>query len=164
MQRRSGKGLAHIAPPIGQHFSSMSLSEKPSRLNQRLLGVTNRVWAIVFLFLFIIGFTHYILPAQDVQQPRFNHPTMGLKSKNYLNKTQIETEPNPFDFCPVFGPGDEIGKKYGALTLSQSRLHLGSGGRIQRVIHKALLGQPVTISVLGGSGEHLIYKTGPPIP
>lgn len=153
MQRRSGKGLAHIAPPIGQHFSSMSLSKKPSRLNQRSLGVTNRVWAIIILFLFIIGFIHYILPAQNVPQPRFNHPTMGLKAKNYLNKTQIEIEPNPFDFCPVFGPGDEIGKKYGPLTLSQSRLHLGSGGRIHRVIHKALLGQPVTISVLGGSGK-----------
>jgi hypothetical protein len=128
----------------------MSLSEKPSRLNQRSLGVTNRVWAIILLFLFIIGFTRWILPTQNEPQPRFNH-SIGLKAKNYLNKTQIEIEPNPFNFCPVFGPGDEIGKKYGALTLSQSRLHLGSGGRIQRVIHKALLGQPVTMSVLGGS-------------
>jgi len=152
MQRRAGKGMA-IAPPIGQYPSMPPSSEKASRLNQRSFGVTNRIWVIVFVFLFLIAFTNYILPSHHAPQPRFNYPTSGLKSKNYLNKTQVETEPNPFDFCPVFGPGDKIGTKYGALTLSQSRLHLGSGGRVQRVIHKALLGQPVTISVLGGSGE-----------
>lgn len=76
--------------------------------------------------------------------------------KNYLhgvnnpigNSSEVA---NPFDFCPVFGPKDDIAKKYGVVPLSQSRLHLGSGGRVHRVIHKALLGQPVTISVLGGS-------------
>jgi hypothetical protein len=155
MQRRPGKGMA-IAPPAGQYLSIPSSSEKMSRLNQRSFGVTNRIWAIVFLFIFIITFTHYILPTHHAPQPRFNYSTSGLKSKNYLNKTQVETEPNPFEFCPVFGPGDEIGRKYGALTLSQSRLHLGSGGRVQRVLHKALLGQPVTISVLGGSGEFFV--------
>ena len=31
-------------------------------------------------------------------------------------------------------------------------MHLGSGARIQRVLNKALAGQSVTISVLGGSG------------
>lgn len=155
MQRRVGKGLAHIAPPAGQHSSPMSpSSEKSSRLNHRFCGVTNRIWVILILFLFIVGFTHFILPnTHNTPPPRFNYPASGLKAKNYLNKTQEGQEPNPFDFCPVFGPGDEIGKKYGPLTLSQSRLHLGSGGRVQRVIHKALLGQPVTISVLGGSGE-----------
>lgn len=153
MQRRAGKGMA-IAPPTGQFPSMLPSSEKTSRLNQRSFGVTNRIWLIVSLFLFIVTFTNYILPAHHAPQPRFNYSTSGLKSKNYLNKTQVQNEPNPFEFCPVFGPGDEIGMKYGALTLSQSRLHLGSGGRVQRVIHKALLGQPVTISVLGGSGEH----------
>jgi hypothetical protein len=42
--------------------------------------------------------------------------------------------------------------KYGAITLSQSRLHVGSGARLQRVISRALKGHPVTISVIGGSG------------
>ena len=55
-------------------------------------------------------------------------------------------------FCPSYSPGDEIGAKYGAITLSKSRMHLGSGARIQRVLNKALAGQSVTISVLGGSG------------
>ena len=155
MQRRAGKGMA-IAPPTGRYTSMSPSSEKTSRLNQRSFGVTNRIWAIVFLFIFIIAFTNYILPPHHAPQPRFNYLTSGLKSKNYLNKTQGRTEQNPFDFCPVFGPGDEIGKKYGALTLSQSRLHLGSGGRVQRVIHKALLGQPVTISVLGGSSKSFV--------
>jgi hypothetical protein len=59
--------------------------------------------------------------------------------------------PNPFPFCPSYGPGDELGKQYGVLVLEQSRLHLGSGARVQGVIQKALAGQPVTISVLGGS-------------
>lgn len=162
MQRRNGKGLAHITPPTGHHhgrLTEMSPSEKSSRFNQRSLGVTNRIWAILLLFLFIIIFTHYALPSNNTHNThRYNYLDTGLKSKNYLNKTREGPEPNPFEFCPVFGPGDEIGKKYGPLTLSQSRLHLGSGGRVQRVIHKALLGQPITISVLGGSGTctHLL--------
>jgi hypothetical protein len=144
-----------IAAPTGQYASMSPTSDKSSRLNQRSFGVTNRIWAIVFVFLFIVAFTNYILPPHHTPQPRFNYLT-GLKSKNYLNKTHVENDPNPFAFCPMFGPGDEIGKKYGSLALSQSRLHLGSGGRVQRVIHKALLGQPVTISVLGGSGKSMM--------
>lgn len=133
-------------------------SERSSRLNQRSFGVTNRIWAIIALFIFIVSFTRYILPPVGPGHAgtgvRF--PQSALKAKNYLNRTGMEG--NPFEFCPVFGPGDEIGRKYGGMTLSQTRLHLGSGGRIQRVIHKALLGQPVTISVLGGSGASLSWS------
>ena len=32
-------------------------------------------------------------------------------------------------------------------------MHTGSGARVQRVVQKAMAGLPVTISVLGGSGE-----------
>ncbi|EGO01271.1 hypothetical protein SERLA73DRAFT_134595 [Serpula lacrymans var. lacrymans S7.3] len=120
-------------------------SEKRSRLNQKYLGVTNRIWIIVFVFLCIIAFTHYALPSQP--PPRRVFISTHLEPKNYLN----ETDHNPFEFCPVFGPGDELAEKYGAIPLSQSRLHLGSGARLHRVIHKALLGQPVVMSVLGGS-------------
>jgi hypothetical protein len=67
-----------------------------------------------------------------------------------------EAAPNPFDFCPVYGPGDEIGLKHGAATLGRTRLHLGTGARVQRVLNRALTGQPVTISILGGSGELLL--------
>jgi hypothetical protein len=153
MQRRPGKALAHIAPPIQSPSSSSSSEvEKVSVLNQRLFGVTNRIWIIISVFLFLVAFTHFVLPK--------NHPvhheaysTANLKPKNYINSS--DTEPNPFAFCPLFGPGDDIGAKYGSLTLSQSRLHLGSGARIQRVIHRALLGHPITISVVGGSGESI---------
>ena len=164
MQRRTGKGLAHIAPPTPHNLHhllpDMSPSEKSSRFNQRSFGVTNRIWAILLLFLFIVTFTHYALPSGNTHNTlhRHNYLNTGLKSKNYLNKTHEGSEPNPFGFCPVFGPGDEIGKKYGPLPLSQSRLHLGSGGRVQRVIHKALLGQPITISVLGGSGAYTHFS------
>jgi hypothetical protein len=37
-------------------------------------------------------------------------------------------------------------------------MHVGTGGRVQRVINRALTGQPVTISVLGGSGEYSRVK------
>ena len=145
MQRR--KGQAHISPPSSSPSSAMS-DEKHSRLNQRNFGVKNRIWLILFLFVFIVSLTHYVLPATPKYEP---FSTVHLKSKNYLNNTV--QEPNPFEFCPVYGPGDALGAKYGALTLSQSRMHLGSSARVNRVINRALAGQPVTISVLGGSGE-----------
>lgn len=152
MQRRLGKGQAHIAVPQSNSPGMGSDTDKVSRLNQRSFGVTNRIWLIVSLFLFIIAFTHFVLPStHPAPTVHSSYSTANLKIKNYLNSS--ETEPNPFDFCPIYGPGDEIGAKYGALTLSQSRLHLGSGARIQRVLQRALSGQPVTISIIGGSGE-----------
>jgi hypothetical protein len=123
-------------------------NDKVSRLNQRSFGVTNRIWLILGLFLFLLTFTHYIgVPTANT--PTYTFSNLNLTPRNYLNAS--ETAPNPFDFCPVYGPGDEIGLKHGAVTLGKTRLHLGSGTRIQRVLNKALTGQPVTISILGGS-------------
>jgi len=125
-------------------------SEKFSRFHQRSsFGVTNRIWAIVGAILFIFGCTHYILPSTHSTATKNPYSNLNLKAKNYLNTTEPQT--NPFDFCPPYGPGDEIGAKYGALVLSQSRMHLGSSARVQRVLSRALAGQPVTISVIGGS-------------
>ncbi|KAG6816090.1 hypothetical protein H0H87_008752 [Tephrocybe sp. NHM501043] len=123
--------------------------EKGSRLNQRNFGVTNRIWIILAFFLFIIVFSHFALPTTPVVPPRPQFSSLNLKTKNYLNSS--ETEANPFDFCPIYGPGDEIGAKYGAQALSKSTMHVGSGERVQRVLNRALAGQPVTISILGGS-------------
>ncbi|KAL4269320.1 Cap64p [Pleurotus pulmonarius] len=135
---------AHIRPPRSPPLT-MGSEEKP-RLAQRSLGVTNRIWLIVGLIIVVLTLTHFILPSTSSQ----NAPVQKiLKSKNYLNASQ--NDPNPFPFCPLYGPGDDIGNKYGALALSQSRMHLGSGARIQRVLQRALSGQPVTISVIGGS-------------
>lgn len=72
-----------------------------------------------------------------------------LTPRDYLNASQAD--PAPFDFCPVFGPGDPVTERRGQWGLLKSRLHQGSNARIQKVIHKALSGSPVTISVLGGS-------------
>lgn len=69
--------------------------------------------------------------------------------RNYLNNTL--TDPAPFDFCPVFGPGDAIAARRGQFELLRSRVHMGSGARIQRVLRKAFAGEPTAISVIGGS-------------
>ncbi|KAJ6463977.1 hypothetical protein C8R45DRAFT_1024810 [Mycena sanguinolenta] len=149
MQRRTGKREAHISPLLSRPPSSGmgSDNDKVSRLNQRSLGVTNRIWLIIGLFLFLLTLTHYIVPTTPT--PTYTFSNLNLTPRNYLNAS--EAAPNPFDFCPAYGPGDEIGLKHGAVTLGKTRLHMGSGARIQRVLNKALTGQPVTISILGGS-------------
>jgi hypothetical protein len=118
------------------------------------MGIRNRKWIIMFLVIFIIAATLFIWPtisgSAGVVQIYSN---AGLKAKNYFNAT--DSDPNPFSFCPNYGPDDELGTKYGAVTLSKSRFHIGSGARIQRVLNRALAGQPVTISVLGGSSKSL---------
>ena len=159
MHRRSaGRGVAHIAPPFASDRMG-SLSEKvPSRLNSKTLGVTNRIWLILSLFIALIFCTRFVLPLES-QQPRHRLLHSDLKPKNYLNVT--EGDPVPFSFCPALGPGDEIAKKYGPMALAKTRLHLGSGARVQRVISRALAGHPVTISVVGGSGEYMFHSISP---
>ena len=134
-------------------------NEKPSsRLNQRTFGVTNRIWLIISLFLSLIALTRFILPSSPADNYYYRHHSHSyaahLKPTNYLNISE-EVGETPFEFCPTFGPGDELAAKHGALAVSKSWLHLGSGARVQKVIHKAMLGQPVTISIIGGSGQCL---------
>ncbi|KIK93684.1 hypothetical protein PAXRUDRAFT_828723 [Paxillus rubicundulus Ve08.2h10] len=126
---------------------------------QRSFGVPNRIWGLLLAFVSIVALTRHLRPSSHYRPLPFS--TVGLVPKNYLHEANYfaansseeggGVSGNPFDFCPVFGPGDDIAEKYGVIPLAQSRLHLGSGGRVHRVIHKALLGQPVTMSVLGGS-------------
>ncbi|KAF9231772.1 hypothetical protein BU15DRAFT_55760 [Melanogaster broomeanus] len=160
MQRRSGlgKGLARIAPPSPHPLTGMAVSSTRSQWYRlRLLGMHNRIWILLLVFMSVVALTRYILPSSH-QQPKL-FTTVGLIPKNYLheanyfatNSSTDEVAGNPFNFCPVFGPGDDVAEKHGVMALAQSRLHLGSGGRVHRVIHKALLGQPITMSVLGGS-------------
>jgi hypothetical protein len=125
-------------------------SEKPSsRFSQRSLGVTNRIWVLLVIIIVVVSCTHLIWPTIGTAVVVKNYSNADVKAKNYFNAT--EAGPNPFEFCPIYGPGDELGAKYGAGPLSKSRLHIGSGERVQRVLNQALAGQPVTISVLGGS-------------
>jgi hypothetical protein len=160
MQRRmASKGQAHISPPRGSPTRMGGRdSEKQSRLNRRSLGVTNRIWIILALILSILLLSRYILSSSSAPSAS-GHRLLSsdLKPKNYLNVTELQLRGSPFPFCPVFGEGDEVGKKYGALALTKTRLHLGSGARIQRVLNKAMSGLPVTISVIGGSGMCLIH-------
>jgi hypothetical protein len=146
MQRRAGRGQAHISPP--QHMGS-----DQEKANGRPLGFRNRKCVLLFIVIFIIAATLFISPLSGSGNVVQIYSNADLKAKNYFNMT--ENGPNPFPFCPNYGPDDELGTKYGAVLLSKSRFHLGSGDRIQRVLNRALAGQPVTISVLGGSGESL---------
>lgn len=132
-----------------------SLSEKPvSRLSQKSLGVTNRIWLILAVFLTLVLFTRHILPS-DPSNPQHRLLNQDSKPRNYLNVT--EGDPVPFSWCPALGPTDELASKYDPISLSKTRLHLGSGARIQRVITRALSGHPVTISVVGGSSESYLH-------
>ncbi|KAK2463361.1 hypothetical protein APHAL10511_004672 [Amanita phalloides] len=129
-----------------------SNQEKHSRLSHRNLGVTNRIWLIVALFVSIILITHFVLPSHDLASFQPTYSNANLKAKNYLQASETKDPlPIPFDFCPAYGPRDEVGSKYGAVRLGQSRQHLGSGSRVQRVLNRALGGFPITISVIGGS-------------
>ena len=119
----------------------------------RPIGVRNRLCVVLILLIFIIAVALFTWPIRDSRPDAQVYSNAGLKSKNYFNST--EDDPNPFLFCPNYGPDDELGTKYGAVTLSKSRFHLGSGDRVQRVLNRALAGQPVTISILGSSSEWL---------
>lgn len=134
-----------------------------SRLNQRTFGLTNRIWIILLLLSFILFFTRLIIPPAPPVSPLGPHVaynSANLRPRKYFrthdangNETEEGEADNPFAFCPQFGPGDKIGEDYGAHALLRTRVHLGSGARVQKVLHKAMSGLPVTISVLGGSGE-----------
>ena len=88
------------------------------------------------LLLFVLSFTDFIWPSLGTSTLVQVYSNADLKSKNYFNAT--EAGPNSFEFCLIYGPGEELGRKYGALTLSKSRLHKGSGARVQRVRNQAL--------------------------
>jgi len=149
MQRRTGKSAAHISAPLPPSRTG-SPSEKPtSRLNQKSLGVTNRIWLILILFVALILFTRSVLP-HDNQASRRRQLNADLKPKNYLNITAGDTTV-PFPFCPSLGAGDEIAAKYDPISLMKTRFHTGSGARVQRVINRAMSGYPVTMSIVGGS-------------
>lgn len=154
MQRRTvGKTQAHISPPNGSSSTMGGQDSEKSRLSRRNFGVTNRIWIILSLILSIFLLSRYILSSSSSSSAS-GHRLLSsdLKPKNYLNATELQQRGSPFAFCPVYGEGDEVGKKYSALALTKTRLHLGSGARIQRVVNKALNGLPVTVSVIGGSG------------
>ncbi|KAF8523701.1 hypothetical protein BU17DRAFT_43654 [Hysterangium stoloniferum] len=119
----------------------------PSRLQQRTLGLTHRIWVLVCIIIFFF-LCMRLFASSDVEQRHRIFTNSNLTPKDYLNSSDMAV---PFDFCPLYGPGDPLAEKYGSHALSKSKLHVGSGARVHKVIRKALAGLPVTISVLGGS-------------
>jgi hypothetical protein len=114
------------------------------------LGISNRIWLALGG---IVGlFTLSRLLAGPATPSSLYSKHQYLSPQDYLNAST--SDPAPFDFCPVFGPGDEIAERRGQWSLLRSRVHTGSGARIQRVVQKAMAGDPITISVLGGSGGY----------
>jgi len=127
-------------------------SSMQSRLHNKTLASPARIWALLAALLVLSFLTRSFIHQSPAQSHSLYNRDI-LHPRNYLNASA--SAPAPFDFCPVHGPGDIIGQKYGVHLMSKSRIHTGSGARIHRVIHKALSGLPVTISVLGGSSEYI---------
>lgn len=151
MQRRANirapdTSSQRIPSPSMDNRSSASRATKA--LHQSL---TPRITIFLLIIFSLLVFTRLSFLPSDSNKygPRHGLTSSNLHPHDYLNASAHD--PAPFEFCPIHGPGDKLGKKYGAAALSRTQLHLGSGARIQRLIHKAMHGLPVTISVLGGS-------------
>ncbi|TXT03892.1 hypothetical protein VHUM_04315 [Vanrija humicola] len=110
-------------------------------------GLSQRAWLALTVVVGFVLFTKLIM-TNDTHTHHTHDPTFIIP-RDYLNNSA--TDRAPFDFCPVFGPGDAIAARRGQFELLRSRLHLGTGNRVQRVLRKAMSGMPITISVLGGS-------------
>jgi hypothetical protein len=146
--------------PFASRDRSPSLTDKPRRLSKSSASSLTRrlplLLAVLFT-LYILG--RLFLPNKSSNTPSRRGTSAELQAqqpRDYLNESS--SNPAPFSFCPIFGPGDELGDKYGAVALTRTILHVGTGARVQRVIRKAMSGLPITISVLGGSGESQFYS------
>lgn len=125
------------------------MNEKSPRMGTNALS---RTYCVALAILALVFLSALALSRDSIPLHLPKHAltdAYALRPHDYLNASA--SDPAPFDFCPIYGPGDDLALKYGATVLSRTRMHSGSGARIQRVIHKALSGLPVTISVLGGS-------------
>lgn len=134
---------------LSSHRSSPSQSA-PKPLHTSL---TPRITLFLLIVFVLFLFTRLALFDQDSSFSAGGHRFLSSRHKlvprDYLNASA--SDPAPFEFCPHFGPGDDLATLYGNGPLHRSLLHSGSGARVQRVIHKAMRGQPLAISVLGGS-------------
>lgn len=114
----------------------------------------HRLWLLVVVLVVLVTLTHFALPSTQSPSVQPYSPAT-LTPIDYFNSSDAQT--SPFAFCPPYGPGDALAAQYGAQMLSKTRMHLGSGDRVQRVINRALAGQPVTISIIGGSGVYVTH-------
>lgn len=116
-------------------------------------GFPPRLIAFFSLLLFILFFTGSLPFGHSSSSSVHSHHGFTqahlLTPHDYLNASL--SDPAPFAFCPVYGPGDEVANRRGQTGLLKSKIHTGTGARMQRVVRKALSGAPLTISVLGAS-------------
>lgn len=122
------------SPFIRPHLNGDSVDKKRP---VALFGTpsSNRIWAIFIGICVIFAITRLFTSSSTVKTSFYNQD--ALHPVNYLNTSQSAAAASPpFPFCPVHGPGDIIGNKYGAHSMAKSRLHLGSGARIQRLLHR----------------------------
>lgn len=144
--RRGEKGLSLSSLGFGMGLGGVRKGKGKSRL-----GLSQRGWMILTSVVGLILLIKLLLPSSaphEIHHAAHTHES-HLIPRDYLNNSRID--PAPFDFCPVFGPGDPITARRGQLELLKSRLHMGTGARVQRVLQKAMSGAPVTMSILGGS-------------
>ncbi|WVR08443.1 hypothetical protein IAU60_005498 [Kwoniella sp. DSM 27419] len=145
---RPGGGLQSRRKGGSLSLNLGSLLSKGKNKGSRL-GLSQRGWLLVTG---LVGFLLFIKLVSSGSAPtahRHEIDASTLIPRDYLNNSLAD--PAPFDFCPVFGPGDAIAARRGQLELLKSRLHLGTGSRVQRVLQKAMSGSSITMSVLGGS-------------
>ncbi|CAK9781302.1 hypothetical protein CC85DRAFT_286107 [Cutaneotrichosporon oleaginosum] len=123
---------------------------RPVPAERPVFGLSRRVWYLLAGCFGLMIFSRLVFPPSSSSLTGHYSTSRGLlTAADYLNASA--SEPAPFAFCPDFGPDDAVAAKRGQVALLKSRLHLGTGARVQRLIHKAMTGQPVTVSVLGGS-------------
>ena len=146
------KPLRISSPPTRHPSLGAQSAKKTGRGPSRTLGITNRTWLVIIFVFTTTLLLHHFLPGRS-PPPLPSYASTDLHPKNYLNTSSSSSSspPNPFPFCPSNGPSDTLAAKYGAALHSRTRNFQGTGYRVQRVLRRAFSGQPVTISVIGGS-------------
>ncbi|WWC65441.1 uncharacterized protein I303_108059 [Kwoniella dejecticola CBS 10117] len=112
-------------------------------------GLSQKGWITVTGFVGLILLLKLMFSGSSEDPHHHVLDQAHLIPRDYLNNSLAD--PAPFEFCPVFGPGDAIAARRGQLELLKSRLHTGTNARVQRVLQKAMSGSSITLSVLGGS-------------
>ncbi|WVQ70607.1 hypothetical protein IAR50_000126 [Cryptococcus sp. DSM 104548] len=148
LQGRRGSGQSNLSLKLERLGLGGVLGKKGKGSK---FGLTQQGWILVTAILGFIIFLKLVIPSSSSYSSEHHKTTdtAHLIPRDYLNNSLVDTA--PFEFCPVFGPGDAIASRRGQFELLRSRLHLGTGARVQRVLQKAMSGAPVTISILGGS-------------
>jgi hypothetical protein len=138
MQQRTHRSMDnHLGTPpkspfIRPHLSQSNGGTFDKKRAALFASSTARVWAIIVGVCVIFAITRLFASSSTAGTSFYDQAS--LHPVNYLNTSKLA--PPPFPFCPVHGPGDVIGNKYGAHAMAKSRVHLGSGARIQRLIHR----------------------------